>query len=527
MGSAVQIIVKARDEASGPLRGVTGSLQALGKVAAGAALTGIAGLGAGLGAAALSGLSFNNTLEQVTGRINAFTKDGALTAQILEDIKNEAAKTPFAFEAMAEATAALLPAAQASGAELMDLVGIAEVLAASNPAQGLEGAAYALRELVSGDLTSVIERFGIPRARLKELREEGVPDLEALQIAMKELGLDASLVSNLADTASGRWSTFKDTLQNVAATATAPIFQSLSDGLGELLPVLEANAPLFASIAARLGEMAAGALQQLVTDLLPRLTELWQALQAYGPQVVAATAAITNAVIAAVAPVAEAVARFVEWKDILIVLGVVIMSVVVPALVGAVVAALPLVATVAALVAGVALLRRAWETDWNGIQGKTAAVWEALRPIFSQIRNTLTVVLPQALTLLQIGWTRMWDGVTATVNRVRDAVASLIGLIQQAISLANTFSPGGAVQAGMNLVTGAAGRAAGGPVTGGTPYIVGERGPELIVPRQSGTVIPNHQLGGVFAGATIVINNDMDVEALAYRISRIQQERRR
>lgn len=37
-------------------------------------------------------------------------------------------------------------------------------------------------------------------------------------------------------------------------------------------------------------------------------------------------------------------------------------------------------------------------------------------------------------------------------------------------------------------------RADGGPVQGGKPYLVGERGPELIVPQQAGTVIPNHQL---------------------------------
>jgi TP901 family phage tail tape measure protein len=36
-------------------------------------------------------------------------------------------------------------------------------------------------------------------------------------------------------------------------------------------------------------------------------------------------------------------------------------------------------------------------------------------------------------------------------------------------------------------------RATGGPVTKGVPYIVGERGPEVIVPNTSGTVIPNGQ----------------------------------
>ncbi|KGO33211.1 hypothetical protein JT06_15865 [Desulfobulbus sp. Tol-SR] len=38
------------------------------------------------------------------------------------------------------------------------------------------------------------------------------------------------------------------------------------------------------------------------------------------------------------------------------------------------------------------------------------------------------------------------------------------------------------------------GRAVGGPVAGGNPYIIGEKGPELFVPSTNGTVIPNNQL---------------------------------
>jgi len=49
-----------------------------------------------------------------------------------------------------------------------------------------------------------------------------------------------------------------------------------------------------------------------------------------------------------------------------------------------------------------------------------------------------------------------------------------------------------------------AGRASGGPITGGTPYLVGERGPEIIVPRGNATVIPNNKL---ISGTTSVVNN--------------------
>jgi tape measure domain-containing protein len=44
------------------------------------------------------------------------------------------------------------------------------------------------------------------------------------------------------------------------------------------------------------------------------------------------------------------------------------------------------------------------------------------------------------------------------------------------------------------------GRQHGGAVTAGRPYLVGERGPELIVPRRSGSVVPNGQMAGAGGG---------------------------
>ena len=45
-------------------------------------------------------------------------------------------------------------------------------------------------------------------------------------------------------------------------------------------------------------------------------------------------------------------------------------------------------------------------------------------------------------------------------------------------------------------------RAAGGPVSAGMGYLVGEKGPELFLPRQSGSIVPN----GAMGGSTIVFN---------------------
>lgn len=48
------------------------------------------------------------------------------------------------------------------------------------------------------------------------------------------------------------------------------------------------------------------------------------------------------------------------------------------------------------------------------------------------------------------------------------------------------------------------GRAAGGPVSGGTPYIVGERGPELFMPRRSGFIVPASQTASMMSGSSTV-----------------------
>ena len=49
-----------------------------------------------------------------------------------------------------------------------------------------------------------------------------------------------------------------------------------------------------------------------------------------------------------------------------------------------------------------------------------------------------------------------------------------------------------------------AGKASGGPIAAGVPYLVGERGPEVIVPRGAGTVVPNNRIGG----NTVTVNID-------------------
>ena len=67
-------------------------------------------------------------------------------------------------------------------------------------------------------------------------------------------------------------------------------------------------------------------------------------------------------------------------------------------------------------------------------------------------------------------------------------------IIRSAITAPLGNAIAGGVQSIMPSFGGA--RADGGPVTGGMAYLVGERGPEIVVPRSSGTVIANDRIGG-------------------------------
>lgn len=62
------------------------------------------------------------------------------------------------------------------------------------------------------------------------------------------------------------------------------------------------------------------------------------------------------------------------------------------------------------------------------------------------------------------------------------------------------------------------GRAAGGPVSAGTTYLVGENGPELFTSATSGTIIPNNRMGNSGNTINITVNGALDSEGTARTI---------
>lgn len=89
-----------------------------------------------------------------------------------------------------------------------------------------------------------------------------------------------------------------------------------------------------------------------------------------------------------------------------------------------------------------------------------------------------------------------------TLAQLRIEVDGLAGAIAQMQALRRLL---GSNVAAINQIQGGeyiSGRAVGGPVKAGVPYLVGEQGPELIVPGQSGTVMTASQTAAMRSGAS-------------------------
>lgn len=93
-------------------------------------------------------------------------------------------------------------------------------------------------------------------------------------------------------------------------------------------------------------------------------------------------------------------------------------------------------------------------------------------------------------------------------------VKSVVGAIQSLISL---VANNPVVKGIGNAISSAFGgfRAAGGPVSAGKSYVVGEQGAEMFVPSSNGTIVPNGGMGSTF---NITVNGAIDAEGTARTI---------
>lgn len=145
----------------------------------------------------------------------------------------------------------------------------------------------------------------------------------------------------------------------------------------------------------------------------------------------------------------------------------------------------------------------------------------ALLPIFKDIVDFVKKFLvPVFGVTLKAAFTVLAAGIKPLVSAFAN-VAEFIGNAYQGlknfISLVKNNPLVSGISGAISSIFGG-GKATGGPVTGGTTYLVGEKGPELFTPGSSGNIIPNNRLGGGGSTINITVNGALDAEGTARQI---------
>jgi len=134
--------------------------------------------------------------------------------------------------------------------------------------------------------------------------------------------------------------------------------------------------------------------------------------------------------------------------------------------------------------------------------------------MFKTLFTDLSNIFKSVADFLNNVFIATMNGINLVIKGVTDTVNLLVNALSRVLSLAS--SVGGAVSGAIKSVTTVISgkRAEGGPVQSGASYLVGEQGPELFTPRNSGNIIPNYALAGG-GGITINISGNTLLDASA------------
>jgi len=448
MAKTVEIVIKAKDQASGPLGRISGSLSRIGEIATGVLIgNAIPRLASGLlslGGDALKSVADYERLQMsleslvakeimhttsVKDMTTAMAQAKPQAAGLLGWIQKLAIESPFSQEGVATAfrtvmaygfasdeaqrlTSAIIDYTAASGAssEVMQRIGLA---LGQIKARG-KLATQELNQLTEAGLdvrTILADAFGVSTAELTKMIEKGlVPADKAIE------AITSSIENDFGGAAKRQSTTF------------AGLISTISDikevGLREFFTgTFQAAQPFIADIVDRLSSPEfMAALRTVGEEVGQRVAAGLQLVVERGPQFIAMALSMAESVRSTIGaalqwlavnviPLVQNAIQFVitNWaafKGAVIAVGAILMG---PVVAGALAAIggllLSLLSPIVLIIGAVALLGAAWATNWGGIRTTLTNVWNNnIKPALSNLWSWLSVMIPRALMMLRAFW---------------------------------------------------------------------------------------------------------------------------
>jgi phage-related protein len=192
-----------------------------------------------------------------------------------------------------------------------------------------------------------------------------------------------------------------ETVFGIITGGSGDVFENLADSISTIAARL---GPLFDSLALFIGLMAEGqplllsfklAFQNIIPEeTMEKITGVIEGLKE-----------LKEGILNFLEPLWTWFSSMVETKDVLIALGIAVLSWLLPALWGIVSPILAGIAVIAGLSLVISFLRDAWENNWLGIRDTLTEVWEeTLKPIFNSIAEIASVNIPIAIGILSDAW---------------------------------------------------------------------------------------------------------------------------
>lgn len=259
--------------------------------------------------------------------------------------------------------------------ELEQMWNLAERLGAMDPAQGLEGAIFAMRELMSGSAVSMSTRFEMNKGVMNEIKDMSIPDqLNALDGVLADMGFGADFLTQIEDTGLA----FKNQIQERFVKA----FRDIGlDGLEQIKPYMKEfnelmQTPAFDEFVAKAGKAFGNGLKvfgDFVMFIVKNFDTISSILKSIGVGIAAAFA----------------ISKFMAITQAI-------------AMMGGLGAALGALLSPIVLIAGaIAALFFAWDKNLFGMKDATSAVFGFIAPYIQKAWDGIKKVFDSGMSIFE------------------------------------------------------------------------------------------------------------------------------
>lgn len=363
--------------------GSIGALKSLGLAVAGV-VGGYQALNATLGEA------MKQEVNKVT--VEALFKGDNKTANEYFDYLNKsAAESAFSVNDFMSAGKTLVPLTKDVGL-LKEMTKVTETLAMTNPAQGFEGASIAMRELMSGDITSIVERFNLSRGMANQIKNAGTlqEKTDLLKSSLAEMGYNQQFMDRVNETSYNKWQKFLDNVKLKLVDVGSKILDKLKPSIDSLTKTMEN--PAFDNFVNKLGTGIANAVGFTI-NLFTLLGGAVKWASDNSSWLIPVLSGVAGALMA-LKIINTVKGWMVAWQGVT--KGMTLAQLALNFAMSANPLGLVVIGIGIAIAAGVAL----WK-NWDTVRAKATALWEKIKKVWTDIRNLFKNPLKGVVNLFQ------------------------------------------------------------------------------------------------------------------------------